>query len=149
MQVLTWRSQSTNFWRLPYNYKQVAQLWQRDRASSINDFRWGQFEAIIDWEVTFRAIATALAYARAVIKPSQKVSTMSALCADMKMTRRKKSFQKLASNSACFCTSSALIRFSMNSASFATRTMWSRVAWASNLHIAVSNNHTYWSLTFS
>ena len=30
---------------------QVAQLWQRDRASSINDFRWGgggQFEAIID-----------------------------------------------------------------------------------------------------
>ena len=29
--------------------KQVAQLWQRDRASSINDLRWGgQFEAIID-----------------------------------------------------------------------------------------------------
>ena len=28
---------------------QVAQLWQRDRASSINDFRWGdQFEAIMD-----------------------------------------------------------------------------------------------------
>ena len=29
--------------------QQVAQLWQRDRASSINDFRLGgQFEAIID-----------------------------------------------------------------------------------------------------
>ena len=28
--------------------QQVAQLWQRDRASSINDFRWrGQFEAIM------------------------------------------------------------------------------------------------------
>ena len=32
---------------------------QRDCASSINDFRWGdQFEAIIDRGVTFRAIAT-------------------------------------------------------------------------------------------
>ena len=34
--------------------KQVAQLWQRDRASSINEFRWGdQFEAIMDWTLLF------------------------------------------------------------------------------------------------
>jgi len=39
--------------------KQVAQLWQRYRASSIIDFRWGdQFEAIMDWRITFRATAT-------------------------------------------------------------------------------------------
>ncbi len=38
------------------------------------------------------------------------------------------------SNSACFWTSSARIRFRMNSASFATRTMWSRVACDSNLN---------------
>ena len=39
----------------------------------------------------------------------------------------------LTSNSACFCTSSALILFNIKSASFATLTMWSRVAWANNL----------------
>ena len=39
----------------------------------------------------------------------------------------------LTSNSACFCTSSALILLRMNSASLATRTMWSRVACDNNL----------------
>ena len=39
---------------------QVAQLWQRDRASSINDFRGSIWGWIIDWiwRVTFRAIVT-------------------------------------------------------------------------------------------
>ena len=41
----------------------------------------------------------------------------------------------LTSNSACFWTSSALILFRMNSASLATRTIWSRVAWDNNLKI--------------
>jgi len=36
--------------------QQVAQLWQRDRTSSIDDFKgWINF---IGWRVTFRAIAT-------------------------------------------------------------------------------------------
>lgn len=37
------------------------------------------------------------------------------------------------SKSACFSTSSALILFKMNSASFATLTMWSFIAWDSSL----------------
>lgn len=39
---------------------------------------------------------------------------------------------KFTSKSACFKTSSALILFRINSASFATRTMWSRIAWESS-----------------
>ena len=41
--------------------------------------------------------------------------------------------QNLTSNSACLCTSSALCLFKINSASFATRTIWSFIAWHSNL----------------
>lgn len=37
------------------------------------------------------------------------------------------------SNSACLCTSSALCLFKMNSASLATRTMWSFMAWHRSL----------------
>ncbi len=58
---------------------------------------------------------------------------------DYWMSRRKSSLQQLTciciltSNSACFCTSSALILLRMNSASLATLTMWSLVAWDSSL----------------
>ena len=41
--------------------------------------------------------------------------------------------RELTSNSACFKTSSARMRFMINSASFATRTMWSFIAWERSL----------------
>lgn len=41
----------------------------------------------------------------------------------------------LTSNSACLCTSSALCLLRMNSASLATRTMWSFMAWHRSLSI--------------
>ena len=45
---------------------QVAQLWQRDRASSINDFRWGgQFDSIIDWVLLFAPLRHDAIYAHA------------------------------------------------------------------------------------
>lgn len=50
-------------------------------------------------------------------------------------TPRKRDSSRLirTSKSACLRTSSARILFSINSASFATRTMWSFIAWESNL----------------
>ena len=39
-----WQMRVTNYGHvlcLTEESQQVAQLWQRDRASSINDFRWG------------------------------------------------------------------------------------------------------------
>lgn len=52
------------------------------------------------------------------------------------------------SKSACFSTSSALILFKMNSASFATLTMWSFIAWDSNLCNAKKHFHEEETRTF-
>ena len=71
---------------------QVAQLWQRDRASSINDFRWGvgQFEAIIDWGVTFRAIATWRNLRLRIIWPTNHFFYTQPIAAEYRSRRRRR-----------------------------------------------------------
>ncbi len=51
-----------------------------------------------------------------------------------KQKNKKKWDDEFTSKSACLTTSSARIRFRINSASLATRTMWSFMAWESSLH---------------
>ena len=54
--------------------KQVAQLWQRDRASSINDFRWGdQFDYLrLLWiEELHDAIYTYASYGKQTISSTR------------------------------------------------------------------------------